>query len=107
MKRRFGHIAAAAAIALAPAPSVQAAAARQCTTRWDEMVRHLQTGPFTYRSFMAGCLAGATPVTLPTADAPAGAPAGATARCRDGVYATAADATTACEHHRGVATLLR
>ncbi len=106
-RRPATSVALVAALGLALAAPAHATTARQCTSRWDEMVKHVQTGPFTYRSFMASCLSGAAPATLPTMDAPAGAPAGATARCRDGTYAALADATAACEHHRGVAGLLR
>ena len=97
-----------AAVALGGLGVAAAAAAspKQCTDRWDDLVKHGQAGARSYQVFMQGCLGGAA-TSLPIGDAPAGAPTGATARCRDGTYTAAAAPQDACEAHRGVAMLLR
>ena len=80
---------------------------QQCTARWDDMLKTHRVGPLTYQVFMAGCLAGRAPQSLPVVDAPDGAPADATARCRDGSYTTTALRLGACEHHKGVLEVIR
>ena len=85
----------------------RAASPQQCTARWDGMLKQRQASTRGYQAFMAGCLAGSAPAVLPTIDTPQTAPEGATARCRDGAYTTSTVRLAACEHHRGVAAVLR
>jgi hypothetical protein len=106
---RKAQSAAALAVMLATASGSVALAdtPQQCTAQWDAMQKARQAAPLSYQVFMAGCLAGRAPVSLPTVDAPDGAPAGATARCRDGSYTTTTVSLGACAHHRGVLAILR